>query len=33
VQVAINKWPQFAALADLPENEMADRQKQLLLLA
>jgi serine/threonine-protein kinase HipA len=33
VRAAIQQWPQFAADADLPENEMADRRKQLLLLA
>jgi serine/threonine-protein kinase HipA len=32
VRAAIEKWPQFAANAELPENEMIDRQKQLLLL-
>jgi serine/threonine-protein kinase HipA len=32
VREAIRQWPQFAESADLPENEMVDRQKQLLLL-
>ena len=32
VREAIRQWPQFAESADLPENEMVDRQKQLLRL-
>ncbi|QDQ27309.1 type II toxin-antitoxin system HipA family toxin [Chitinimonas arctica] len=32
VRTAIEKWPQFAAAAYLPENEMVERQRQLLLL-
>lgn len=33
VRNAIEQWPQCAADADLPENEMVERHKQLLLLA
>jgi serine/threonine-protein kinase HipA len=32
VREAIQQWPRFAEAAGLPENEMVDREKQLLLL-
>ncbi len=32
VRNALRRWPQFAEAAGLPEAEMADRQRQLLLL-
>jgi serine/threonine-protein kinase HipA len=32
VRGAIRQWPQFAESAGLPENEMLERQRQMLLL-
>jgi serine/threonine-protein kinase HipA len=32
VRVAIKQWPKFAEAAELPESELVDREKQLLLL-
>jgi serine/threonine-protein kinase HipA len=32
VRNALRQWPQFAEAAGLPEAEMAERQRQLLLL-